>query len=198
MMQEAVEHDILDEALRSCGSDWSAAQTHGLLCGRLAVDGTAGIGAWRSQVLDEPQAATPERNACADLLDNLAAATWQQLAERQSQFDVLLPADDENSHRRAQALADWSEGFLHGLVTHSTDESVRRRLGEEPLSDLIRDLLELTRAEVGAEDSEEETELAYAELVEYVRVAAQLAFEHLADLREEGSGDGDGPVRLLH
>lgn len=195
-MYDTVEHDSLDVALRHCGSVWTAAQSHGLLCGQLAVRGKPGVGVWRAQVLAEAQPTTDD--ACGELLDRLADATWRQLAERQSQFDVLLPGDEEDSQRRAQALADWAEGFLHGLVTHSSDTAVRSRLGEEPLSDLIRDLLELTRAEVGEDDTAEETELAYAELVEYIRVAAQLAFEHLADVRDQDPVAAGSRSDVLH
>ena len=196
-MATTIEHDVLDEALRACGSDWTAAQAHGLLCGQLAVSGRDGIGVWQSQVLADSET-TPIGTQCGALLERMAETTWQRLAERQSQFDVVLPDDDEDSARRAQALADWAEGFLHGLVSFSRDEAVRKRLAEEPLSDLIRDLLELTRAEVGPDDSAEETELAYTELVEYVRVAAQLAFEQLADLRHDESGVSGAPSGLLH
>lgn len=194
-MPITIEHDVLDEALRACGSDWTAAQAHGLLCGQLAVSGRSCITTWQAQVLADGEA-TPTGSQCGALLERMAESTWYRLAERQSQFDVVLPDDDEDSTRRAQALADWAEGFLHGLVSYSRDEAVRKRLAEEPLSDLIRDLLELTRAEVGPDDSAEETELAYTELVEYVRVAAQLAFEQLADVRTDTVGSS--PSGLLH
>jgi len=42
-------------------------------------------------------------------------------------------------------------------------------------------MLEITRAEVDEETDDESNEAAYAELVEYLRVAAQLAYEELSD-----------------
>ena len=117
------------------------------------------------------------------MLDQLLASTWQQLAERQSDFQLLLPDDDDDAARRTQAMADWCEGFLHGIVADKSSDAARERLAQEPLADLIKDMLEITRAAVGDEDDEEGDELAYAELVEYIRVAAQLAYEELADLR---------------
>ena len=149
VVSTTIEHDVLDEALRACGSDWTAAQAHGLLCGQLAVSGRGCIATWQAQVLADGES-TPTGSQCGALLERMAESTWYRLAERQSQFDVVLPDDDEDSARRAQALADWAEAFLHGLVSYSRDEAIRKRLAEEPLSDLIRDLLELTRAEVGA------------------------------------------------
>jgi uncharacterized protein YgfB (UPF0149 family) len=189
-MNNSTDFDDLEGALRRCGSNWSAAQTHGLLCGRLAVCGTDGAAAWRGQVLENLDSNDALRADCETLLDGLLQSTWQQLGERQSEFGLLLPDDDEAAALRTQAIADWCEGFLHGLVADQHSEPVRKRLAQEPLSDLIRDMLEITRAAVGDEDDDEENERAYVELVEYIRVAAQLAYEELADLRNGPPADG--------
>ena len=65
----------------------------------------------------------------------------------------------------------------------------------EPLADIIRDLLQITRAAVDDDCDEESDEAAYTELVEFVRVAAQLAYEELADLRRPA---GDPASDALH
>ena len=44
-------------------------------------------------------------------------------------------------------------------------------------------MLQVTRAGVDEGADEESNEAAYAEVLEYIRVAAQLAFEELADIR---------------
>jgi uncharacterized protein YgfB (UPF0149 family) len=181
-MTLATDHDDLDAALRRCGSHWGGAQAHGLLCGRLAVLGADGAGRWRDQVLESLDPADALRIECEMALDALFQETWRQLVERQSEFDLLLPGETEDAAVRTRALADWCEGFLHGLVSESHSEAVRKRLAAEPLADLIRDMLEITRATVGDED-EETTESSYTELVEYIRVAAQLAYEQLEDVR---------------
>jgi len=198
-MTITIDFSELDNALKRCGSNWGSAQTHGLLCGRLAVRGADAAGRWREQVLEALDPADAQRAECAFLLDELFQATWQQLSERQSEFELLLPEDGSDAEFRAQALAEWCEGFLHGLVGDTTDQAVRKRLAEEPLCDLIRDLLEITRATAGDEDAET-TESAYAELVEYIRVAAQLAYEELAELRSPTpSAEPDGtPSGTLH
>lgn len=180
-MESANEHDTLEAALADCGSTWGAAQAHGLLCSRLAV---AGIGAgvtWIGEVLEQARGAA--REACEAMLDELFDKSFRQLAERRSEFDPLLPDDSESAGMRAEALAHWCEGFLHGLVTGNENAALRARLAEEPLASLIRDMLQITRASADADDDEETNETAYVELVEYVRVAAQLAYEELAPFR---------------
>ena len=197
-MNNTIDYDDLEGALRRCGSNWVAAQAHGLLCGRLAVRGTAGASAWRDQVLENLDANNALRAECETLLDGMLQITWQQLGGRQSDFDLMLPGDDEDAGLRTQAIADWCEGFLHGLVADQQNAPIRERLAQEPLSDLIRDMLEITRATVGDEDDDEDNERAYVELVEYIRVAAQLAYEELADLRDAPAAPGGDSAGTLH
>ncbi len=192
-MNSETQHDELDAALRRCGASWDAAQSHGLLTSRLAVDGIDGGLAWLQQVLAETDAANALAIECRDLLNALYETTHRQLDERLSQFVPLLPDDDESPARRATALAHWCEGFLHGLVSSRHPTELKDRLAAEPLADIIRDMLQMTRATFDEEDELEESEAAYSELVEYLRVAAQLTYEELADLR---NAEDDRPLSV--
>jgi yecA family protein len=188
-MEERISHDALEDALRRCGSTWDAAQTHGLLSGRLAIAGADSGFDWLSQVLDGTDPQNAQRTDCEGMLGALFETTYRQFAERLSEFAPLLPDEDDTTAVRATALAHWCEGFLHGLVAGEHGDDLRERLKAEPLSDIIRDLLQITRAAVDEDCDEESDDAAYAELVEYVRVAAQLAYEELAELRQPKKSD---------
>lgn len=187
-MGSEVDYGNLNDALRRCGASWDAAQAHGLLSSRLAVGGAdAGIG-WLQQVLEGTSESDALRTECAGLLHTLFQDTLRQLSERLSEFEPLLPDDRDSASMRASALARWCEGFLHGLVSADHGEALKRRLAEDPIADIIRDMLQLTRAAADDESDDETNEAAYAEIVEYVRVAVQLAYEELAEFRGR-SGD---------
>jgi len=194
----SIDHDDVDAALRRCGSDWDAAQAHGLLCGLIAILGTDGAVRWLERLMPGAEPGNALVAECRKILEALFAATWQQLAERQSEFSLLLPSDAEDAGVRAGALGHWCEGFLHGLVSERSSPELRTRLAEEPLSDVIRDLLEISRAAVGEDDDEEANEAAYVELVEYIRVAVQLAYEELADLRTSRNPVAEAVSDALH
>jgi hypothetical protein len=185
-MQQTIEYSDLDDALRRCGASWNAAQAHGLLCSRLCLSGRDAIGTWIAAVQDGGDRNSAACVECAAMMAAVSTNTLRDLAQRQSQFMPLLPDDSFATTLRTEALGNWCEGFLHGLVSgeHSTD--VRARMAAEPLSDIIRDLLEITRAAVDENDDRESNEEAYVELVEYIRVAAQLAYEELAEFRPTG------------
>ena len=182
-MNENVDYDTLDQALRRCGASWNAAQAHGLLTGVLTVGGVPAAPEWLNQVLEGTDEADALRHECQGVLDGLYQATYLELSERLSEFAVLLPGDGRDAAERTAAMAHWCEGYLHGLVSTSRDESLKQRLAAEPLEDIIRDMLQITRATVGDDTDDEINEGAYAEIVEYLRVAAQLAYEELADIR---------------
>jgi uncharacterized protein YgfB (UPF0149 family) len=197
-MEASVAHDQLDEALQRCGASWDAAQAHGLLAGRLAIAGAeAGFG-WLSQVLEGTEANDVLRSECEALLRTLFEATCRQLAERQSEFELLLPDDAEPAPVRAAELAHWCEGFLHGLVSANHGDALKKRLAADPLADIIKDMLQITRATAGEAGEDESDEQAYAELVEYLRVAVQLVYEELAEFRgpvvEDDATDADSEV----
>jgi len=198
MVELTIDHNELDAALRRCGSTWNAGQTHGLLCSRLALAGAEGASRWLAQVLADTD---PENTLCTEcqaMLEALCTSTWQQLSERQSDFMLLLPDDDDSPQVRTEAMGQWCEGFLHGLVSEAHGDELRERLASDPLSDISKDLLEITRARVGEEADEQATDNAFSELVEYLRVAAQLTYEELAEFREPSSNQPQFDSPTLH
>jgi hypothetical protein len=187
-VEQSVNHDELDAALKRCGATWDAGQAHGLLCSRLAVLGADAGSSWLDQILAGSDPDDVPRRECEILLDALYACTHRQLSQRRSEFQPLLPDDSDSTIIRAEAIAHWCEGFLHGLVSGSPDVGLKKRLADEPLSDIIKDMLQITRATVDEDTEEEANEAAYADLVEYLRVAAQLTFEELAEIRSAPDG----------
>jgi uncharacterized protein YgfB (UPF0149 family) len=182
MMELMIDHNELDAVLRRCGSTWNAAQVHGLLCSRLALVGADGASRWLNQVLADTDPDNALRTECATMLEALWVTSSQQLSARQSDFVVLLP-DDDPAQLRAAAMGQWCEGFLHGLVSEQHGDGLKERLASDPLCDIIKDLLQITRATADDDRDDERSENAFAELVEYLRVATQITYEELADFR---------------
>jgi predicted dienelactone hydrolase len=88
--------------------------------------------------------------------------------------------DDAPIGDRASALGQWCQGFLYGLGSRPLPdpESLPEQVGE-----IVRDLTSITQVGVDDSESDESNEQAYLELVEFVRVGAQLLFEELARYR---------------
>ncbi len=150
-VKSSVDHDLLNQALRSCGASWTAAQAHGLLSSRLAVTGARGVTESLGQVLDSSGETDALRKECEDMLAALWQSTHMVFSERMSAFEPLLPDDNDNAASRTEAVARWCEGYLHGLVSGEHDAATN--------------------------------EEAFVEILAYLRIAAQLIYEELAELR---------------
>jgi uncharacterized protein YgfB (UPF0149 family) len=99
-------------------------------------------------------------------------------------FYPLLPPDDRPLSLRADGLADWCSGFMHGLGEAAASGAGRDVLGGEVMREIMEDFAEIARVTLGDDETDLEAEAAYTELVEFVRVSVQLVFEELRDVRQ--------------
>ena len=183
-----IDHNDAESVLTRSGSSWTASQSHGLLCGRICMLGAAGIDDWLRQLLEEVDPANALAAESAGVLNELAESTYRQLSERQSEFTPMLPDLSEPASVVAVALSEWCEGFLHGLVADVKLQPLKDKLAAEPISGIIKDVLEISRAEAADdEDDAEDNEAALTEIVEYLRVTTQLVYEELSALRYAGN-----------
>jgi uncharacterized protein len=153
-----------------------AAEAHGTLCGCLCTVVDYRFEDWLHEILPGGQADA----STAGVLHALYQATLAALEQPEMEFAPLLPLDTQPLEERTAALAEWCQGFLYGLGSGPVADAsgLPGEVGE-----IVRDLTEITRAGVDAEQSEDSNESAYAELVEFVRVGVQLLFEEFAQLR---------------
>jgi hypothetical protein len=161
-----------------------AAEAHGTLAGCLCGASGYRFEDWLREILPEGRADRAAREA----LKELFGATASALIQPDMEFELLLPAEAESLALRTQALAEWCQGFLYGLGAGSIPDASELP-GE--VGEVVRDLVEITRADVDEGQDAEANESAYAELVEFVRVGVQLLFEELADARAPAAPAGE-------
>jgi uncharacterized protein YgfB (UPF0149 family) len=68
------------------------------------------------------------------------------------------------------------------------------------MADIIKDMLQITRAAVADDSDDDATDDAYVQLVEYLRVSAQLTYEELVEFRQRPGMDdhADAEPEVLH
>lgn len=154
----------IQNCLELLGAITECAEAHGSLCG-LLID-NRGSNEWITSILNK----SPASN---DLLANehinelivLYQASKQQINAADLSLELFLPTDDQTLATRLQALSDWCKGFLYGLgCIGKIDQNPPTEVAE-----FMNDLLGITQIEID-ENSCEETEQDYAEVVEYVRM----------------------------
>jgi yecA family protein len=176
-MQHANYSDI-QLVLSQAHSLTDAAEAHGTLVGCLCAAVGYRFEDWLQEILPEGRAAPDETEALRELF----SSTAESLDTKESEFEPLLPEDEQSIDARTAALALWCQGFLYGLGASALNDATQL---EGEVGEVVRDLTEITKVAVDAGDSAESNESAYSELVEFVRVGVQLLFEELEPLRDQ-------------
>lgn len=179
-----MEFDALDQTLAQAGAHAGAAECHGALAGWLASGRGADPQPWLEPMLEELDLADAKVMRCRADLVELHRAVAIQLGGEALEFNPLLPDESNPLPTRVAALAEWCEGFLFGLGLAGA-AAVR---GGEDVREVIGDFAQIARAGLETDQGTEQDEVAYAELVEFIRVGAQLVHD---ELRGE-------PPRRLH
>jgi uncharacterized protein len=172
----ATPYTEFERVLRAAHAVTEPAEAHGSLVGALCVVEGYAFEHWLSEIL-------PEGELDADTEATLRALyeeTSESLAAADLQFELLCPADDVSIEQRTQALCLWCNGFIYGMGVNGGKDP-RQLPGDA--GEIVRDLAEIARASVDAGEDEEVNESAYTELVEFVRVGAQLVHDELAEER---------------
>jgi uncharacterized protein YgfB (UPF0149 family) len=150
------------------------AECHGVACGLLCRQPGLGAGEFLRALAMLGLAPRPGAEL-ERTLGQLFRATALQLDDQQMRLALWLPDDEDPLEERTQALGRWCAGFLAALGSGA--EAVETLSGEA--GEALQDLGRIARVEVGGDGDAEEEETAYAEIVEYIRVATLLVREDL-------------------
>jgi uncharacterized protein YgfB (UPF0149 family) len=186
--------DELANHLFEQGVQHSPSELHGCLAGLLgggapqdAEAGLAGLGS----ALD-----MPVHGELADGLQAIYVGTAAAAASDELDFHPLLPGDETELSQRAQALADWCRGFLAGYAQARVSAGTTSGGVAADSAEVLKDFAAIAQAEARDEDPEEGEE-AYAELVEYLRVATMNVIADGQQARADASAD-TAAERTLH
>jgi len=188
----SIDFDSIEQLLSASDASLEAAEAHGAFCGRACLSGASAIKAWVMDLLPEVSSDDELAMERIGTLQQLAARALLSLEAGDMTFAIFVPLDQEPLSVRTAGLVDWCHGFMHGLVVAGgADEGAGGdALEAEVVSEILSDFSEITKA--GAADDEgEQAEQAYAELIEYVRISAQLVYDETAALRAAQSAGGN-------
>lgn len=165
----------LNTLLLGLGYEDDAAGYHGALCGALCVKRAEEIDLMHLMDVGDTQPAPLEPETQRELA-TLREQALSSLQDGEAGFTPLLPDDETDLELRIAALVAWCEGFLFGLASNT---QLNLKKCSEEAKEIVEDFAQFTRAGIGTDDDTELEETAYAELVEYIRVGAQLIYMEL-------------------
>lgn len=167
-----------------------ATESHGALCGMLCAQGATEVGQWLLEVLGEREHSSETLRQASKLLLQLHQVTVERMNDSNIEFELMLPDDDELLEARVEALGIWCQGFVFGLAAGGVSEATEL---PEDSKELIKDIVEISRAGYvvddeadlngSVEDENDDDEIAFMEVSEYVRVGILLIYEELQPLQ---------------
>ncbi|MBB1268628.1 UPF0149 family protein [Shewanella sp. SR44-3] len=182
--------DNLKQALNSADIGQHPVEVHGalvgLVCGGVEQEGLA----WVNPLLDlmnDGQALPPDLQ---QLILELYQDTVARLGDMEFGFTPLLPEEEASLSERVEALSLWTQSFLTGLAI--IQPALNKASAD--VREVIQDLSEIARVEFDVSD-DEESEAAFVELHEFVRMAAILCYSEFGPEPELGDSE---PSAALH
>jgi yecA family protein len=162
----------ISQALEDAELFTNASETHGVLtgfvCGGISLDNKS----WQSLFNDVVNEGMALPSAVKGLISDIYADVVKQCNDDGLGFNLLLPDDRKPLDERAEAMAQWSQGFLvgFGMVQQNLNQA------SEDVQEVIRDIRDISQLSLDFEQEDEESEIAFTEIVEYLRVSAMICF----------------------
>ncbi|MCG6201018.1 UPF0149 family protein [Psychromonas antarctica] len=150
----------------------NASETHGILsgfvCGGIELDSQS----WQSHFNNVVNDGMGLPINAKKLIDSIYRQVVHQFTDDGLGFQLLLPDDNVPLDERAEAMAQWTQGFLVGFGM------VQQALNQAPdeIQELIRDIRDISQVSLDFEQEDEESEIAFVEIVEYLRAGAMICF----------------------
>lgn len=170
-----LDFDELDQMVQRLGYTEPSPHFHGAVCGalsRVPPESLDLVGL----LTENAELSSPIEEADRESLAAFRQQCLLSLHSDELSFTPLLPDDGAPLRSRVESLAAWCSGFLFGL---SSRVPLDRASLSQDAGEALNDLSEFTRAGYDPRANIELEETAYTELLEYVRVAAQLLFYEL-------------------
>jgi hypothetical protein len=172
---------LTSEDVKSHASELHGVLT-GLVCAGFAFEDQGYIAMLNDLFHDGDHFPKAVKNAIKRMYSEL----WTTILDDNYSFNLLLPDDDDSMAERGHALSTWVQGFNLGFGLQQKDSPVVSADVKEVLTD-FGEIANLS----DEMDEDEDTEQAYFEICEYVRISALLCFSELATPPNQKKPDED-------
>ncbi len=151
-----------------------AAEVQGILCGMLAGGMNIDDQEWIATLADMIHQGDSLPSAVEHNVVHMFNKVCQEFIEADFALEICLPDDATPINERGTALVNWVHGFLLGFGLHQNDLTRCSDEAKEALED-FSDIAKMDEAM----ENDEESEQAFFEVVEYVRISAMLCFNEM-------------------
>jgi len=108
------------------------------------------------------------------VIKQMYSELWADILDDDYAFQLMLPDDDDSIVERGHGLSNWVQGFNLGFGLQQKNSPVT----SSEVKEVLTDFAEIANLSDEMEE-DEDTEQAYFEISEYVRISALLCFTEL-------------------
>jgi len=161
----------LKKALDEAGIGQHPVEVHGALVGLICGGVKQENNAWLTPLVELMNDGQPLEANLQKLICELYQDTVTRLVDFEFGFTLLLPEEEASLSDRVEALALWTQSFLTGIAI------IQPQLNKASadVREVIKDLADIAQVEFDVGE-DEESEVAYVELQEFVRMSAILCY----------------------
>ena len=151
-----------------------ASEIHGVLTGLICAGFTFEEQSYIVMLNDLFNNGEPFPDSVKTLVTQLYSELWSDMLDNDYTFQLMLPDDDDSIVERGHALGTWVQGFNLGFGLQQKNSPVT----STEVKEVLADFSEIANLSDEMEE-DEDTEQAYFEISEYVRISALLCFSEL-------------------
>jgi len=183
-MDEPIDYDDVAGCLERAGLELLPSEVHGIACGMLAGDNAADKIKWVQELVPTIEQGNVLQNDAIREMGNLFDRAQREMQDSQFRFELFLPEDDDSLATRMEALQDWCQGFILGMTMVGIKDYSAL---PEDSRDLLEDFVNIGTSGEFDFDDEQESEIAFTDISQYVRVGVLLINEELQPMRQSAT-----------
>ena len=185
VMDQPINYADVADCLDRAGLDVLAAEVHAIACGLLIGNIAADKIKWVQELVPNLEAGNVLQQDGVREMGKLFDSARSELQDSQLRFELFLPDDEDPLVSRMEALQDWCQGFILGLTMAGITDY--KKLPEDS-RDLLEDFVNIgTSGEFDFDEDDQESEIAYTDISQYVRVGVLLINEELQPMTQSNT-----------
>jgi len=165
--------EVLEDLLVGANTPFSPSYVQGMIIGILCVDTRSVQNTWEQLQAELPfLGGEKEINRSFKSLFMMSAAYLEDIEKG---VVLMLPDEEAPLSQRLESLANWCEGYLASFKL--AESPIENLLKIPAVKEVLEDFVQVIDVTL-EEESSQENEKAYYEIVEFVRVGALLVHAH--------------------
>ncbi len=172
--QTTLDFATVQAVLTSESVEMHAAEVHGVMTGLVAGGYIFEDSDYLIVINDMLNNSEGFPAAVKNTLKEMFNELWKNILDDSYSFQIMLPDDDETIMERANGLGHWVQGFNLGFGLQQKNKA---KLSED-VQEVLNDFVDIANLSDEMEE-DEDTEQAFYEIAEYVRISALLCFTEL-------------------